>query len=305
MLTRLNIVDGRLVESAEPNGQIHVYIAPDAEERKRLIEEFRLDEHTLQSSLDPDELARLEFEPDHAAVIFKRPRNYSSEDHFLFKVLSTGLFLFNDRLIIVRAEDTPIFDGRPFARVSGLKDVLLKLVYRAIFHFEEHLKVINMISTQLEQEINTAMENKHLLNLFTLEKSLTYYLNAITSNAMLIEKLKNQAAKLGFTGENIEFIDDMIIENNQCHQQASIYSNILAGLMDARASIVANNLNVLMKNLNIIMIALMLPTLVVSIFSMNVALPIAKDHPVSFWIVMTLALASAVAVAVVWKRKKV
>jgi magnesium transporter len=238
------------------------------------------------------------------AVIFKRAKNYSSEDNFLFRVSSTGLFLFKDRLIIVRAEEAPLFEGKGFARIASLQDLILKLIYRAIFHFEEHLKVINMISGQLEQEINTAMSNKHLLSLFTLEKSLTYYLNAISSNAVLVEKLRNNAVKIGLTQEHLEFLEDISIENNQCQQQATIYSNILASLMDARASIVSNNLNVLMKTLNIITIGIMLPTLVVSIFSMNVDLPFPKNHPVPFWFIVALAGISAFLVGFVWWKKK-
>ena len=303
MLKQLQICNGKLVEG---NGEcpVLVYIAPDEAERRHLVDTYKIDEHTLNSSLDPDELARMEFEPEHVAVIFKRPKNYSSEDNYLFKVASTGLFLFKDRLIIVMAEDAPLFEGKQFLKVQSLQDIVLRLVYRSIFHFEEHLKVINMISGQLEQEVNRAMENKHLLNLFTLEKSLTYYLNAINSNARLIEKMRMNAPKLGFTPENLEYLDDITIENAQCHEQANVYSSILASLMDARASIVANNLNVLMKTLNIIMIALMLPTLVVSIFSMNVSLPIAQNHPMSFWIIFGLAVASSVVVGAIWWKKK-
>ena len=90
--------------------------------------------------------------------------------------------------------------------------------------------------------------------------------------------MKLSAAKIGFSAENIEFIDDLVIENSQCYEQAEIYSNILASMMDARASIVSNNLNWLMKTLTIITIAIMLPTLVVSIFSMNVTFP-GREHP--------------------------
>jgi len=201
------------------------------------------------------------------------------------------------------AEETPLFEGRQFARVAGLQDVLLKLIYRSIFHFEEHLKVINMISGELEHEVNSAMENKHLLSLFTLEKSLVYYINALNANAVLVEKLKNQAAKIGFTPENLEFLDDTIIENNQCREQAQIYSNVLSGLMDARASIVNNNLNLLMKTLNLITIGIMLPTFVVSAFSMNVAMPFDKDHPVTFWLIIAAAGSSAIALAM-WFRYK-
>ena len=307
MITYLAIADGKLVEADASAGQIHVYVAPDEAERKALVETQKIDEHTLASALDPDELSRLEFEPDHIAVIFKRARNYSSQDNFLFRVSSTGLFLFKDRLIIVRSEDAPLFEGRAFARVSGLQDLILKLIYRAIFHFEEHLKVINMISGELEHEINTAMSNKHLLSLFSLEKSLTYYLNAIASNAVLVDKLRNNAVKIGLTQEHLEFLEDISIENNQCQQQAAIYSNILASLMDARASIVSNNLNVLMKTLNIITILIMIPTLVVSIFSMNMILPVPGERSGAhwpFWMVMSLATASSLAVAFIWWKKR-
>jgi len=147
------------------------------------------------------------------------------------------------------------------------------------------------------------MENKYLLNLFTLEKSLVYYLSAINSNAMLIEKLKNSSAKLAMTQENVELLDDIIVENFQCIKQAEIYSNILAGLMDARASIVGNNLNMLMKTLNIITIGIMVPTLVVSIFSMNVAMPFSQQHQGSFWAIIFLAVFSIVTFLFVWRKK--
>ncbi len=257
MLRRYQLAGGRLTETADEKSQVWVYVNPDEAERRFLVGELRLDEHTLNSSLDPDELSRLEYEPEHIAAIFKRPKSYCAEDNFLFKVASTGAFLFKDRLIVVLSEDVPLFDGKQFLKLQNPGDLFLKMVYRSIFHFLEHLKVINMIVDQIEQKISSSMENRHLLNLFTLEKSLVYYLNAIHSNSVLIEKLKAGAVKVGFNQEQTEFLDDMIIENNQCYKQAEIYSNILAGLMDARASIVNNNLNVLMKRLTVLSVVFM------------------------------------------------
>ncbi len=303
MLKRYQIIEGRVAENQEAQSPILVFISPNDEEKRYLLEEFKLDEHTLHSSLDPDELSRMEFEPQHLAIIFKRPKNYSSEDQFLFRVTSTGVFLFKDRLIIVLSEDVPIFEGKYFTKINSLSGLMLKLVYRSIFHFLEHLKIINMISDSLEQKINTAMENKYLLNLFTLEKSLVYYLNAINSNSMLIEKLKYNTAKIGFSQDEAELLDDIIIENSQCYKQAEIYSNILAGMMDARVSVVSNNLNVLMKTLNIITIGIMVPTLVVSAFSMNVGIPFAK-HPFAFWIIMGFATVSVAGFYLLWRFKK-
>ena len=302
MLRTYCIRDNRVVEA--PEGPISVYVAPDEAERRFLVDSCRVDEHTLASALDPDELARLEFEPDHVAVIFKRPRNYSSRDGVMFKVTSCGVFMFRDRLIIVQTEDLPLFEGKQFLRIAALPEILLKLINRSIFHFLEHLKVINSISSELEQKINQAMENRQLINLFGLEKSLVYYVASINSNGTVIEKLKLNSGKIGFTPEEVEFLDDIIIENSQCAKQAEIYSNILAGLMDARVSIVSNNLNVLIKTLNIITIGIMVPTLVVSIFSMNVKLPISEGHPLAFWTIMGIAGAALAIFMYFWWRKK-
>jgi magnesium transporter len=252
MLKRYQISEGRFCDGTAESCPIQVYVNPDDAEKKYLVNELKLDEHTLASSLDPDELARLEFEPEHIAVIVKRPRNYFAEDLYLFRVSSMGLFLFKDRLVIVSGEDIQPLEGRQFQRISSLPDLLLRILYRTALHYLEHLRIINQISDELEGKVQTAMENQHLINLFTLEKGMVYYHNAIHSNGVVIDKLKSSAAKIGFTSENLEYLDDLAVENNQCYKQAEIFSNIFASLMDARASIVNNNLSVLIKRLTII-----------------------------------------------------
>lgn len=302
MLQRMELSGGKVVPDGD-NGNIYVYVNPDEAERKYLVETLQLDEHTLASALDPDELARLEFEPDHAAVIFKRPRNYSRDDMFVFRVASVGMFLFTDRLVVVLSEDITLFQGKQFTKITSLQEVALKIIFSSISHFVAHLRVISAVSDSLEEQINASMQNKYLLSLFSLEKSLVYYLNGINSNGKLIERFKNSAVKLKLTTESIEFIDDMIIENQQCYEQAATYSNILASMMDARVSIVSNNLNWLIKTLTIITIAIMLPSLVVSIFSMNVPFPGMK-HPVTFWVILSMALLSIMSIRLVLRWKK-
>ena len=303
MQRKLYISDGKLVEGGDGEAVVFVYIAPDEAERRYLVDQLKIDEHTLNSALDPDELSRLEFEPEHVAMILKRPKRHAAEDSFLFKVLSTGVFLFKDRLVIVLADDPFLFEGKPFIKIQSIQDIFLKLIYVSILHFVEHIKGINLIANELEQQINTSMENKYLLNLFTLEKSLVYYLNAINSNGVLIEKIRNNAAKIGLSQDTLEFLDDIVIENNQCRGQAEIYSQILASLMDARASIISNNLNVRIKTLTVITIAIMLPTMVVSFFSMNVRIPL-EDLNYAFWIIAFMAAISALAVAVLWWKRR-
>jgi magnesium transporter len=303
LLKRYDLHDGTIVPSENEESRILVFVSPEKEEINFLTTRFSLDEHTLNSALDQDELSRLEFESDHFCVIFKRPRNYSSVEQFLFKVSSFGLFVFKDKMIILISEDLPLFDGKQNYRVDSMIEVMLKIFYRSIAHFLQHLKVINMVSDEIEQKVNTSMENKFLIHMFTLEKSLVYYLNAINSNAMVIEKIRNNAARIGLSQENIELLDDIIIENNQCLKQTEIYSNIISSMMDARASIVNNNLNSLMKTLNILTIAIMVPTFVVSAFSMNVAIPLQRN-PFAFAIVMGLSAIALFASLIFFKYKR-
>jgi len=303
MLRGYQVCESKIIGAEEYPCPIEVFVNPDADEKRYLIEELKVDEHTLNSALDPDEISRLEFEPDHIALIFKMPKSYSGQDQLLFRVVSTGAFLFKDKMVLVVSEDVPLFEGKQFTRVQSLRSLFLRVLNRSAYHFMEHLKIINLLTDELEGKINESMENRYLINLFTLEKSLVYYLNAIHSNTVVIEKLKNYVSRMGFTTEETEFLDDILVENNQCFRQAEIYSNILASLMDARVSIVSNNLNILMKTLNIITICIMVPTLVVSAFSMNVGIPM-QHSPYAFWIIMGMALLGALTVMLFWRYKR-
>ena len=269
MIKRYKIANHQIKQVEAETPDIWVVVSPTDDEKKWLTEQFNLDEHNFTSAFDPEEPARMEFEPDHLALIFKRPKNYSSKDHFMFKVSSMGLFLFKDKLILALSEDINMFSGKYFKQVAGIREVFLKLIYNSIFHFMEHLKVINMIADEIESKITHSMENRHLLNLFTLEKSLVYYLNAINANSYVIDRLKHNTEKMELTQKSIEFLDDIIIENNQCYRQAEIYSNIFSSLVGARASIVANNLNILMKNLNAIVIAVAVPSFFAGVGGMS------------------------------------
>jgi magnesium transporter len=269
MVKHFSISEGRVVNAAEGHCSILMYISPDDAERKHLVDNLKIDEHTLQSALDPNELGRMEFEPDHVALIIKRPKRYCAKDNFLFKTESIGLFLFSGTLVILLTDDIPLFDGRQFTKVDSLQDLILKLIYRCTWHFEEHIKVISMMSDELEQEINKSASNRQLLNMFSLEKSLVFYLDAISSNRRVIEKLKTSAAKLALSTASMEFLDDLAIENAQCHEMAQMYSQVLSSLMDARASVISNNLNLMMKNLNAIVIAVAVPSFFAGVGGMS------------------------------------
>jgi magnesium transporter len=292
----------RLVSCESDLAQVILVIAPDDGEKSLLTERYLIDEHTLNSALDPDEIARLEKEPGHLAVIFKIPLRYDPEN-LEFTVSSIGLFLFTGRLVLVAPESIGPFSGKAFNQLRNIPDVMLKILSHYIGHYLEHLQVIDRISDELADKISSSMENKYLLHLFALEKSLVYYLNALSSNGILLEKLRKCNDLAGFNGEDQELLEDIIIENNQSFKHAKMYSNILSSMMDARVSIVNNNLNILMKKLTIITIAIMVPTFVVSAFSMNVTIPLQK-HDYAFWIIMFIAFTAMFGFLFLWRPKK-
>jgi len=290
---------GTVVRCEPAEAQIIVFNSPTIEDEADLMEYYNIDYHTLHSSLDPDELSRLEFEADHAALIFKRPKSFSADDNFLLKMTSTGVFLYEDHIVVVMPDDAPLFEGRAPLRIFSVQDVILRLLYQSISHFEGHLKAINMLSDSLERRIITSMETRYLLNMFALEKSLVYILNAINSNSALFDKMKSYAERLGFDHDQLGILEDIIIENQQCLRRSEIYSQVVAGLMDARASIVSHNLNTLIKKFTIWTIAIMMANLVVGIFSMNVALPMPTEG--QLWPFMVVnALAILVSVGIIW-----
>jgi magnesium transporter len=197
--------------------------------------------------------------------------NYSGGDKFFFNVDSAGLFLIRDRLVIVLTEDVPICDPnvRQLLRLESPMDVLLNFLSNTIHHYLEHLKVIKMISRDLQQKINTSMENKHLIQMINLSESLIYYTNAISANDSVIVRLRSYAEKQTFPAQTIALLDDLIIENTQCYKQADVYATVFAGLMDARGTLINNNMSLLLKKLTIINIVFLPLNLIASIGGMS------------------------------------
>lgn len=270
MIRRMELVDGAMVPVERDDAQIHVYANPDAAEREDLRMRFGMDEHTVSSALDPDEVSRIEATPEHLLMIWKQPTNYSGKDQFYFNVASIGMMLRDQRLaIVVSGNVPPTPTARQAVPLRRPLDVMLNLLLITIQHYIEHLKVIKMIARDLQQKINSSMENKHLIQMFNLSESLIYYLNAINSNGVVLSRLRTYAERAGFTNIELEFIDDLIIENNQCYKQAEIYSTVLSGLMDARGSLVNNNMSVLLKNLTLINVVFLPLNLLASIGGMS------------------------------------
>ena len=142
------------------------------------------------------------------------------------------------------------------------------------------------------QHLNNSMKNKELLKMLALEKSLVYFTTSLKSNEVVMEKtLKGKVIKLYEEDEDI--LEDAIIENKQAMEMAKIYSDILSGTMDTYASIISNNLNIVMKVLTTITIILSIPTIIGSYWGMNVPVPFSNNQ-YGFYIVIGVSLLIAI-----------
>lgn len=266
---RFAIENDEIVLSANADAQLLLFVAPEDPDKATIREQFTLNEYDLSSTLDPDEVPRLEVSGGRTFMIWKVPRSASVTEAIHLGVLPVGMALLNDRLAFVISEGHIPFSAREFRRPRGVRDVLLAYLLYTVRHYVGHLKVIKQLSGDLEKKITVSMENRHLLQMFALSESLVYYIDAIEGNGAVLSKLRSIGASLGLDAEQAQLLDDIILENGQAARQANIYSSVLSGLMDARGTIVNNNMNVLLKELTLINIVFLPLNLIASIGGMS------------------------------------
>jgi len=269
MIKSFQLNNGVLQAVERLDAEVMLFSNPDSAERDLLHSHFKLDDHALASALDPDEVSRIEFHPDNLFLIWKRPENYSGAGSLAFEVSSCGLLFCPDRLLVIATDDAPLNGLGKRQALNTPLDVLLDLLFNNIHHYLGHLKVIKLVARELQQKFNASMQNQHLIQMFNLSESLIYYINAIHSNGAVLTRLRNHAEKEHFGAHAIGLIDDLIIENNQCYNQAEIYSTVFSGLIDARGNLMNNSMNNLLRKLTLINVVFLPLNLIASIGGMS------------------------------------
>ena len=269
MISSFQIEDGQLVQCDINRASILVYSRPDNNEKEQLLREFPLDPLDLEAINDPDEIPRIEPIHDGLLIIWNWPDNVRNDDTIQFGVSTIGLLIWGGKAVAILPRDQLPIGGREFKRMTSNEDFILRVLLYTVHQFQGHLKDIKMKSMDLESKVIYSMENKYLLQMFALGESLVYYHNAVEANSTILSKLRGACKKLNLNEAHMDFLDDIIIENQQAVKQASIYSTVLSGLMDARGTIVNNNMNVLLKNLTVINIVFLPLTLIASVGGMS------------------------------------
>ena len=247
-----NIVDGRLRHCVPELATVTVYSNPTSASQRELLNYLGIDDHMLESALDPEELSRLEYDPDeqHTFVVLKKPYREASGKPEILEIASFGMFLHNNRLTIVTPDDTPLVDEGD--RSESLRMLLLRVMALIVDEFLLELKRIKRTSREIQAKLSKSIENRYLLSMFSLSEGIVYQINAIEGNGRVLRRLRHLAQRLDFNEQELEFLDDIIIDNDQCSRQTQIFSTVLGGLLDARGNIINNNMNILLKNLTII-----------------------------------------------------
>ncbi|MBN2274099.1 MAG: magnesium transporter CorA family protein [Bacteroidales bacterium] len=261
------------ITGIEKNCWINV-TKPTSVEIQRLISEFQLPGDTINDILDQDERPRVEFEDDWTLVILRIPVE-NANNGVPFHTIPLGIFITDNFTLTLCVQDNEVLPIERFSSFSGqYKEIsdtfnfILRLFLRSGSIYLRYLKQINQRTAMIEQDLEKSIKNRELNQLLKMEKCLVYFITSIKANEIVLAKLRN--AKKDTTEINEDLLEDAFIENKQALDMAQIYSNIQSGMMDAFASVISNNLNVVMKQLTIISIILMIPTLIASIFGMNV-----------------------------------
>ena len=274
---------------------------------RQIVDALDVEEDFVVAALDEEETARLDYEDGSTLIIVDIPIVVPASGSFLYDTVPLGIIITEDNIVTVCLEETTLIEDFWNKRVRNFDTCkrtrfVLQMLYKNASKYLQYLRQIDKASTQVERALHKSMKNRELIQMLKLEKSLVFFSTSLKSNEVVLEKiLKGNLIKK--YPDDTDLLEDVIIENKQAIEMCNIYRDILSGTMDAFASIISNNLNIVMKLLAAITIVMAIPTMFASFWGMNVPVPFG-DNPLGFVIVLGISLAVAGVVALfLWKKK--
>lgn len=282
---------------------------PSATELLEIAEATGIDIDHLRAPLDEEERARIEVEDNYTLILVDIPALEKRNDKDRYVTIPLGIIVAKEYIITVCLEETPVLkcfiDGRVRDFYTFKKTrFILQILYRNASTFLQNLRSIDRKSEEIERKLHISTQNRELIELLELEKSLVYYTTSLRSNEVVFEKMLKQE-NIKHYPEDEDLLEDLIIENKQAIEMANIYSGILSGTMDAFASIISNNQNIVMKFLAAVTIVLSIPTMIASFYGMNFSDIPGKENPYGFYIIACISLVVAAIIVLVFRKKKV
>jgi len=308
MLTFYQHVAGQLheVECADAC-QIIRAIRPTTDEIRQLHDLTGAPVELLSAAVDRDERPRVEVDDSCTLLIVRAAQPAEPDSDLPYTTVAFGIILTPERIVTVCAEDnvawSALLSGQQRTPAPDSRELFLCFLFmRLAGEFLAYLSDIRRQADEVENAIHFAMRNETLIRMLNLEKCLVYFTTSLRANEQVWDRLPRAFGGQPPEAES-EAIEDVRIEFRQAKDLADLHSNILSGMMDAFASVISNNLNVIIKVLTSVTIILMLPTLVASVYGMNVRLPF-QDSPHAFAITMVLSVAVTIGGLIAfWKLK--
>ena len=248
-------------------------VAPDEEEIKYLISNFHIEPDFLKSSLDEEESSHIDYEDTVTLIILDSPVVEKKDQHLTYYTVPLSIMITEKCVITVSLKENSILEEFSEGLMRNVKTefkthFVLHIMLRMATKYLQYLKQIDKITHHVEKELRISMKNKELVQLLEIEKSLVYFSSSLKANNITLEKLtKRNQIKL--YEDDQDLLEDVLIEIKQAVEMSDIYLNILSGTMDAYASIISNNLNIVMKILASITLILSIPTIISGIYGMN------------------------------------
>jgi magnesium transporter len=277
-------------------------IRPKKSEFLEFANKYNIPYEFFTDPLDIDERARIDAEKDVTLCILRIPtRGTTGTSPFI--TVPLGIIIMKNVLITVCAIPTILtkqLHKDIYAKDLNCINTFFYILRVTALYYLQYLKDINSQTMIIEKELQASLKNQELISLLAAEKSLVYFTTSLRSNEIMLNRLQNFKS-IGPYINTIDFtidFEDILIEYRQAIEMANVYSNILSGMMDAFASIISNNLNVVMKILTSITILLMLPTLVASFYGMNVSLPF-QNSPHAFLITIGISIFLSIVSAII------
>jgi len=307
MLNVFKTVDNELVRAELHEEGIWVnLINPTEEEINRVSTALNVEIDFLKAALDEEERARIESDNGQTLIIVDIPIIEKEENMNLYTTIPLSIIVIKHAIITVCLRHDTLLDDFVNNRVKTFVTqyktrFVLQILYKNAVRYLQHLRNIDKASSEIERALHKSMKNKELIQLLKLQKSLVYFSTALKSNEIVLEKLMKFEHIKSYP-EDADLLQDVIIENKQAIEMATIYTSILSGTMDAFASVISNNLNIVMKFLTSVTIVMAIPTMISSFFGMNVDLPVGGAF--GFWIILGIALATSLITGYVLYKKK-
>ncbi len=282
---------------------------PTQDELHSVSEALGADMDFLRAALDEEETARIEYKENSSLIIVDIPVLQPEEDSFLYSTLPLGIILTENNLITVCLKESSILEDFMNGKVRTFDTCkrtrfLLQILFKISSKYLMYLRHIDKTSTRIEHALHKSMKNSELIQMLRLEKSLVFFATSLKANEIVLEKIMRSSVIKRFP-DDTDLLEDVIIENKQAIEMCTIYRDILSGTMDAFASVISNNLNIVMKLLASITIIIAVPTLFASLWGMNVDVPFINMQG-GFWAVLGIStVVTGFSTWILWKKKMI